>query len=80
MTLTPPRMSRTRCEDWFAARSYRHDRFADVAHGTAAAIGDNGGGNGGAFATIFLINILNNFLAPLMFKVHINIRRLVTLA
>jgi len=31
MTLTHPRISGTRCEDWFAARSYRHDRFADVA-------------------------------------------------
>jgi glucosyl-3-phosphoglycerate synthase len=31
MTLTPPRISRTRCEEWFAARSYRHDRFADLA-------------------------------------------------
>jgi glucosyl-3-phosphoglycerate synthase len=31
MTLTRPRISRPRCEEWFAARSYRHERFADLA-------------------------------------------------
>jgi glucosyl-3-phosphoglycerate synthase len=30
MTLTPTDISRTAAEEWFASRSYRHDRFADV--------------------------------------------------
>jgi glucosyl-3-phosphoglycerate synthase len=31
MTLTRPHTSRPAAEEWFASRSYRHDRFADVA-------------------------------------------------
>ena len=31
MTLTHADISRTAAEEWFASRSYRHDRFADVA-------------------------------------------------
>lgn len=31
MTLTRPDISRTAAEEWFAARSYRHDRFRDLA-------------------------------------------------
>jgi glucosyl-3-phosphoglycerate synthase len=31
MTLIPADISRSAAEDWFASRSYRHDRFADVA-------------------------------------------------
>jgi len=31
MTLTPARTPRPATEEWFAARSYRHDRFSDVA-------------------------------------------------
>ena len=55
-----------------------HD-FRHFAHRRARAISDDSGGDTGAFATIFLVNILDDFLAPLVLEININIGRLIAL-
>jgi hypothetical protein len=48
--------------------------------GAARAVADGHGGEGGALAPVFGIDVLDDFFAPLVFKVHINVGRLVALA
>ena len=48
-----------------------------IADGAARAVGDHGGSNRGALAAVFGVDVLNDFLAPVMLKVHIDVGRLV---
>ena len=63
----------------------RHDilrepeRLADFAHRAAAAIRDHGGGEARMFAAIFLVDVLDHLLAPLMLEIDVDIRRLAAL-
>ena len=54
-------------------------RLGNFTHSRAAAIGDHRCRNAGAFTPVFLVNILNDFFAPLMFEININIWRLIAL-
>ena len=53
--------------------------LAHIAHRTAGAVGDDRGGQGGALAGVLFIDVLDDFLAPFVFEVHIDIRWLVPL-
>ena len=54
-------------------------RFGDLAHSRTATIGDHRCRDAGAFTPVFLVNILDDFFAPLMFEININIGRLIAL-
>src|SRR5690606_23851473 len=49
------------------------ERLADVAKGTARTIADDGGGDGGAVAAVTLEDVLDHFLAALMFEVDVDV-------
>ena len=51
-----------------------------IAQRAARTVAGDHGGNRGALATIFGVDVLDDFFAPLVLKVHINIGRLVALA
>ena len=53
--------------------------LADLADRRAAAIGNHGGGDAGAFAPVFAVDVLNDFFAPLMLEIDIDIGRLAPL-
>ncbi len=55
-------------------------RLAHVAHRAARAVGDHRGGQCGAFARVLVVDVLDDFLAPLVLEVHVDVRRLVALA
>src|SRR4051812_43917052 len=54
-------------------------RPAYVAQGALASVADDSGGDSGAMAAILLIDVLDDFLAPLMLEVDIDVRRFVAL-
>ena len=54
--------------------------LAHVAQGAARAVADDGGGERGAFAAVLVVEVLDDLLAPLVFKVHVDVGRLVALA
>ena len=51
-----------------------------VAHGALAAIADDGGGDGRALAAVLAVHVLDDFLAPLVLEINVDIRRLVAFA
>ena len=53
--------------------------LADLADGRAAAIGDHGGGDAGALAAVFAVDILNDLLAPLVLEIDVDVGRLAPL-
>ena len=53
--------------------------LADLADRRAAAIGDDGGGDAGAFAAVFAVDILNDLLAPLVLEIDVDVGRLAPL-
>ncbi len=53
-------------------------RLARIADGAARAVGDDRGGQRRTFAAVFSVDVLDDFLAPLVFKVHIDVGRFVT--
>ena len=53
--------------------------LADVAHGAAGPIADDGGGQGRPLATVFLVDVLDDLLAALVLEVHVDVRRLAAL-
>ena len=57
------------------ARQPQH--LADLADRAARAIADHGGGETGAVAAVFLIDILDDLLAPLVLEIDVDIGRLV---
>ena len=59
----------------------RHaERSSDVAHRAFRPIADHGGGDGRTGAAVFLVDVLDHLLAPLVLEVDIDVRRLVPLA
>ncbi len=52
-------------------------RLADLADRRARAVADHGGGEPGAVAAVFLIDVLDHFLAPLVLEIDIDVGRLV---
>ena len=53
--------------------------LADLADGRTAAIGDHGGGDAGAVAAVFAVDILNDLLAPLVLEIDVDVGRLAPL-
>ena len=51
--------------------------LADIAHGGSAAIGDDLRGHAGAVAAVFFVEILDDFFAPFVLEIDVDIRRLV---
>src|SRR5690606_30785591 len=51
-----------------------------IAQGAAAAVADHGGGQGGAFAAVLVVDVLDDLLAPLVLEVHVDVGRFVALA
>ncbi len=54
-------------------------RLADLADGRAPTIADHGGGDAGAFAPVFAVDILNDLLAPLVLEIDVDVGRLAPL-
>ena len=54
-------------------------RLADLAHGRARAIADDGGGEPGAVAAVAGIDILDHLLAPLVLEIDVDVGRLLAL-
>ncbi len=54
--------------------------LAHVAQRAARAVADHGGGERGAFAAVLVVEVLNDLLAPLVFKVDVDVGWLVALA
>ncbi len=54
-------------------------RLAHVAQRTLGTVGDDGGSQCCAVATVFAVDILNDLLASLVLEVHVDVRRLVAL-
>ena len=54
-------------------------RLPDIAYRAAGAVSDHCAGQCGPVSSVAPVDILHDFLAPLVLKVHINVRRLVTL-
>ena len=53
--------------------------LADLADGRTAAIADHGGGDAGALAAVFAVDILNDLLAPLVLEIDVDVGRLAPL-
>ena len=53
--------------------------LADLADRAAAAIGDDGGGDAGVVAAVFLVDVLDHLLAPLVLEIDVDVGRLVAL-
>ncbi len=49
--------------------------LAHLADGAARAIVDDGGGQRRTAMTVAAVDILNDFLAPLMLEIHVNVGR-----
>ena len=55
-------------------------RLADVADGAARAVGDDGSGQRGALTSVLAVDVLDDFLAPLVLEIDIDVGRLVAVA
>ena len=53
--------------------------LADLAHRRARAIGDDGGGEAGAVAAVFPVDVLHHLLAPLVLEIDVDVGRLAAL-
>ncbi len=53
--------------------------LADLADRRAAAIGDDGGGDAGALAAVFAVDVLDHLLAPLVLEIDVDVGRLAPL-
>ena len=54
-------------------------RLADIAYRHAAAVTDHGRGERGAVAAVFVIDVLDDFLAALVLEIDVDVRWLGTL-
>ena len=54
-------------------------RLGDLAQGRAAAIGDDGSGERGALLAVFLVDVGDDLVAPLMLEIDVDVGRLVAL-
>ena len=52
--------------------------FRHIAQRAARPIGNHRRRETGAFAAVFFVNVLDDFLAPLMFEIDVDVRRLLT--
>ena len=52
------------------------ERLADLADRAARAIADHGRGEAGAVAAVFLVDVLDDLLAPLMLEIDVDVGRL----
>ena len=52
------------------------ERLAHITNRAAGPVGGDGSCDGSVFVTVFGVNVLNDLFTPLMFKIHVNIRRL----
>ena len=59
--------------------SRQAERLADLADGRAAAIADHGGGDAGALAPVFAVDVLDHLLAPLVLEIDVDVGRLAPL-
>ena len=59
--------------------SLQAEGLADLADRRAAAIADHGGGDAGALAAVFAVDILNDLLAPLVLEIDVDVGRLAPL-
>jgi len=48
--------------------------LAGIAQGTAGAVADHGGRQGRPVPSVLAVDILDDFLAPFVFKIHVDIR------
>ncbi len=55
------------------------ERLADFADRAAPAIADDGGGEAGAVAAVFLVDVLDDLLAPLVLEIDVDVGRLLPL-
>ena len=55
------------------------EHLADLADGAAAAIADHGRGEAGALAAVFLVDVLDHLLAPLVLEIDVDVGRLAPL-
>ena len=53
--------------------------LADFADGAARPVGDDGRGDAGAVATVALVDVLDDLLAPLMLEIDVDVGRLLAL-
>src|SRR5262245_3473949 len=53
--------------------------LADFADRHARAVMNDGGADGGAFATIAFIEVLDHFLTPLVLEIYVDVGRLATI-
>ena len=64
------------CGDQFLGNLQRP---AHIAQGAARAVANDHSGDGGALAAVLGIDVLDDFFPPLVFKVHVNVGRLIAL-
>ena len=60
-------------------REVEAQRPADIAHGALRPVGDERRGERRAVAAVFCVDVLDDFLAPLVLEVDVDVRRLVAL-
>ena len=53
--------------------------LADLAHRRTRAVGDDGRGDAGAVAAVFVVDVLDHLLAPLVLEIDVDVGRLVAL-
>ncbi|MDT4836987.1 hypothetical protein FQZ97_707070 [compost metagenome] len=56
------------------------DGLADVAQGAARAVADDHGGDGGALAAVLCVDVLDDFFAPLVLEVDVDVGRFLAMA
>ncbi|MCY1531390.1 hypothetical protein D9M68_666140 [compost metagenome] len=56
------------------------DGLADVAQGAARAVADDDGGDGGALAAVLCVDVLDDFFAPLVLEVDVDVGRFLAMA
>ena len=66
---------RGQCSDGVLGQAHS---FADFADGSAAAEVDDGRANPRAVPAVLLVNMLDDFFAPLVFEVDVDVRGFVT--
>src|SRR3954469_3127221 len=57
--------------DAIQLHSIQAQRLANIAEGAARAVTDHGGGQCGAMAAVFPVNVLDHFFTALMFEIDI---------
>ena len=76
LAAVPPRVRRGQPIDAFAVEP---ECLTDVADRRARAIGDHGRGQRRAMAAVLVVDVLDDFLAPLVLEVDVDVGRLVAL-